>query len=182
MNETNDKPQTLLSTRDRKLIEYWRWAFSDLRMNDVRGVYAEWMVAKILGIDPPPRDSWDSCDLRFDGICIEVKAASYVQAWPQKVPSKIIFTGLRGRVWDSNTGFAPTQTYNADIYIFCLQIEKNSEKWDALNLDQWRFYVLPRDVIETRNYTQISLAPLKQLARELHATELKGEVLSMRSA
>lgn len=180
-DETSVNTQGSSSRRQHQLLEFWQWAFGDLRMNDIRGVYAEWMVAKLLGLKPPRRDSWDSCDLRFGEIRIEVKAASYVQAWPQKAPSKITFTGLRGRTWDPQSGYAPEQTYNADLYVFCLEIEKNPTFWDALDLNQWRFYVLPRSVIEARNCSQISLPPLKKLTqgREINASELREEVLQV---
>lgn len=175
-------PEAPIIARDREsnLLDFWRWAFSDLRMNNIRGVFAEWMVGKLLDLDPPPRNSWDSCDLRLpDGKGIEVKSAAYLQAWERVKPSRITFAGLRGRVWDPRIGYAKEQTCNAEVYVFCLQIEKDPEKWDAFNLDQWRFHVLPRRVIEERDFSRIGLEPLRKLTRELRAEELQSTVLEI---
>lgn len=120
------------------------------------------------------------CDLKFpDGTGIEVKAASYIQAWEQERPSKVVFAGLRGRTWNPKTAYSETQTYNAEIYVFCLQIEKDSERWDALDLDQWRFYVLPHSIVQEKNRASIGITPLRALATELKASELKTAVLKI---
>jgi len=184
MNEFNQNPNLQSpNLENATLLDFWRWAFSDLRMNDVRGVYAEWMVAQLLGIDPPPRDSWDSCDLRTpDGKGIEVKSAAFVQAWETKQPSQIVFTGLRGRKWNPHTGYTEDRTCNADVYVFCLEIEMDREKWNALELDQWHFFVLPRSVIEERNARSIGIKPLRSLTKELMASELKSAVYAVLSA
>jgi hypothetical protein len=36
-----------------RVVDFWQWGFSDLRMNIVRGVFAEFLVAKAVG-DPSP--------------------------------------------------------------------------------------------------------------------------------
>ncbi|MCA9432083.1 MAG: hypothetical protein KC940_16340, partial [Candidatus Omnitrophica bacterium] len=93
------------------------WAFSDLRMNYVLVVFAEWMVAQLFGIDPPARDSWDSCDLKTsDGKAIEIKSAAYVQTWETKPAPRIVFTGLRGRKWTPETGYTTEQTYMSSVF------------------------------------------------------------------
>lgn len=69
-------------------------AFGDLKANNVRGVFAEWMVAQLLGLQPKPRGSWDEYDILLeDGRTIEVKARAYLQVWPSKAdpPSVIRF-------------------------------------------------------------------------------------------
>jgi hypothetical protein len=35
---------------DASLLEFWRWAFSDLCDDDVKGIFAEWLVLKLLNI------------------------------------------------------------------------------------------------------------------------------------
>jgi len=32
-------------------------------------------------------------------------------------------------------------TFNADLYVFCLNIEKHPERFNAFNLEQWRFFL-----------------------------------------
>jgi hypothetical protein len=97
-------------------LEFWQWAFSDLRQNDLRGVFAEWLVAQLLGLKlDETRDSWAAHDLiSLSGLRIEVKAAAYHQAWHKldDRPSKILFRGLRGRILLSDNTYAELRTFN----------------------------------------------------------------------
>jgi len=150
-------------------LDFWQWAFSDLKMNNIRGVFSEWLVAKLLDLNVPVRDSWAPCDLETpDGVRIEVKSGAYLQAWhDEKTPSsKIIFSGLKGKTWSLKSGYSDEQTYNADIYVFCVQVEKNADNWNAFDLDQWRFYLLRRDVLERLGQKTLSLSKLKTLSEE----------------
>jgi hypothetical protein len=162
---------------DGTLLDFWRWAFGDLRLNDVRGVFGEWLVAQLLGMALPPRSSWDAYDLvTRKGIKIEVKTTAFIQAWrpdrPTKAPS---FGGLCGRCLNPDTClYADQPTYNADLYVFCLQIETDAARWDALDLAQWRFFLLTRDVIEQRGCKSLSLSALRTFANEMTATEFQA--------
>lgn len=164
--------------RNATVLDFWQWAFSDLQANNIRGIFAEWLVAKLLGIPLTVRDSWIEWDLiTSEGIKIEIKTSAYLQTWSQKRPSKIVFTGLKGRMLDSETNqYASIATYNADIYVFCLHIEQNPDKWDALNLNQWRFYLLTKNDLERLGQNTLSLNPLRNISRELKAQELAHEV------
>ena len=43
----------------------------------MRGIFAEWMVAELLGLQPDPRGSWNEYDLVLpSGLTIEVKASA----------------------------------------------------------------------------------------------------------
>ena len=65
------KAEERLGDRYGTMNDFWTWAFSDLQANNVRGVFAEWMVAQILGLTPNPRGSWDDYDLQLpDGRTI----------------------------------------------------------------------------------------------------------------
>jgi hypothetical protein len=48
---------------DAAVVDFWRWAFSDLRDNTVRRVLAEYLVAFALGRTGGRRKSWDNCDV-----------------------------------------------------------------------------------------------------------------------
>ena len=64
------------------LGDFWRWAMSDLLSNGTRGVFAEYIVGKLLGADfSSPRLEWDAYDLLYEGHRIEVKSSSYIQTW-----------------------------------------------------------------------------------------------------
>ena len=50
------------------LNDFWRWQSSDLLNNALRGVLAEYIVAKALGIETNgPRVEWEPFDLLFNG-------------------------------------------------------------------------------------------------------------------
>lgn len=80
--------------------DFWRRAASDLVSNATRGVLAEYIVARALGIATDGvRDEWAAWDLEWDlepahRVRIEVKSAAYVQSWEQSRPSRIVF-GIR---------------------------------------------------------------------------------------
>ncbi len=145
------------------VIDFWRFAMSDLRMNNVRGYLAEVLVARAVGATGP-RVEWDAYDvLAPDGTRIEVKASAYVQAWAQRRPSRITFTGLTGRTWTPEGGAAEEQTFNADVYVFAVQTAVDHDTYEPLDVDQWQFYVLPRQVLAGRGNRSIGLATLESL-------------------
>lgn len=144
-----------------QVADFWRFAMSDLRTNDVRGYLAEFLVARAVGATGT-RIEWDSCDvLAPDGTRIEVKSSAYLQVWDQKKLSRISFDGLRGRVWDGAR--ASAASYNADVYVSCVQSATAHDTYDPLNVAQWQFYVLPRHVIEAIGYQSIGLSTIRAL-------------------
>lgn len=171
---------TGLDIPEATVLEFWQWAFSDLKANNLRGIFAEWLVSRLLQIDPPVRDAWAAWDLMtLEGVKIEVKAAAYLQTWEQKKHSAIVFSGLKGQSWHPLEGYSGTSTYNADLYIFCLQTEKDAANWNPLDLSQWRFYVLPQKDLAARNLKTISLSSLSKMVSQLTARELTREVPRM---
>jgi hypothetical protein len=170
------------SLANSQVLDFWRWAFSDLRMNNVRGVLAEYIVAKLLNIPLETRDSWESYDLKTAaGITIEVKAAAYLQAWEQRQPSRIVFTGLQTRTWSPRMGYGE-QGYGADVYALCLLTEQDPARFDPLNLDQWQFWLLSRAVIIqlTHNGHSLSLSTLYKAGIVSYtATELASQGLAL---
>ncbi len=68
---------------DATVVDFWRFALSNLRMNNARGYLAEFLVAKAVG-STGLRIEWDPYDvLAPDGTTIEVKTSAYLQAWDQ---------------------------------------------------------------------------------------------------
>lgn len=64
------------------LLDFWRWAYSDLLSNATRGVLAEFIVAKTLGCKTLVREPWDASDLVTpDGIRVEIKTSADLQSW-----------------------------------------------------------------------------------------------------
>ena len=86
------------------IIEFWRWAYSDLISNAERGTFSEYLVACALGISNTARVAWDKYDLISpEGITIEIKTSGYVQTWEQKELSKLVFGIPPTLGWDSKT-------------------------------------------------------------------------------
>lgn len=149
---------------DASVIDFWRFAMSDLRMNNTRGYLAEFLVARALGV-AAQRVEWDDYDVLWDGVKIEVKSSAYLQAWAQRRPSQIRFTGLRGRSWgDITAGLADEKTYKADVYVLSVLTTEDHALYDPLDVGAWQFYVLPRSVIEEKGVDSMSLATVDQLA------------------
>jgi hypothetical protein len=167
-----------------RLADFWRWSTSDLTSNVVRGVFAEFLVAHALGIDTGGvRDSWAPFDLLTpDGIRVEVKSAAYVQSWWQRRLSPICFSVRRTRAWSADMGFAPSDAVRqADVYVFALLAHRDKATIEPLNVEQWRFFVVPTAVLDARTRSQhsITLAGLRGLAPELRLAELSAAVAAV---
>ena len=149
---------------DARLRDFWAWAYSDLRTNTVRPLLAEFLVARALQADHRPRVEWDPYDVRTpDGLRLEVKSGAYLQAWEQSRLTPITFTGLRARVWTAD-GRDVEQTYNADGYVFAVQTATEHASYDALVLDQWSFWVLPRAAVAATGQSSMALTTVRPLA------------------
>ena len=121
-----------------KLIDFWQWSSSDLVSNTMRGVLAEFLVAKALGLDCG-RLEWEKCDLvTAEGLKIQVKSSAYLQSWAQTAPSKIQFVVSKRRAWDPDTNKLDGEpARHADVYVFALLAHQDKSSLDPLDLDQW---------------------------------------------
>ena len=147
--------------------DFWRWSCSDLLSNATRGVLAEFIVAKGLGIETKVRTEWDDVDLRLpDGITIEVKSSAYLQSWEQKKLSAIRFGIGPSKGWDAETNeYDERVLRRADLYVFALLIHKEMATVEPLNLEQWQFLVLSTSRLQrlVGNQKTIGLASLRKL-------------------
>jgi len=166
-----------------RLTDFWRWSVSDLVSNATRGRLAEFIVATALEIDlkAAVRNEWAAFDLESpEGIKIEVKSAAYLQSWSQLKLSKICFSIKPSRHWDSSTNvFSETPVRQAHIYVFCLLKHEDKSTVDPMNFDQWEFYVVPTEKLNsyTRSQTSITLPSLRTLANPVSYNMLKKTVL-----
>lgn len=133
----------------------------------LRGMVAEYLVARALDLTANCRAEWDACDLRSpEGFTVEVKSAAYVQTWTQARPSRISFGIQPSYGWDASTNTSSIDRRRpADVYVFCLLHHSDKATLDPLNLDQWRFHVLPTTVLNEKIPQQktISLSALLTL-------------------
>jgi hypothetical protein len=159
------------------VLDFWRWAYGDLRGNTLRGDFAEWLVGLLLGVDLGNRPVWDSFDHSLVEARIEVKSCGYLQGWSQTAYSRITFGPLLKLTWDDKTGlFSPTAQLNADWYVFALQTCQNGPDYNPLDLAQWEFYLLPREQLtHLRKGQALSLAQVSKLTKAMTASELRTD-------
>ena len=153
-----------------QLIDFWRWAYSDLVGNAERGALAEYIVACALGIRDSERISWDKYDLlTTEGICVEVKTSGYLQTWARKTLSKPAF-GIRPTYgWDSQSNvFDTEQKRQADVYVFCVHKHTDQSTVNPLQISQWEFYVMATSILNERfgNQKTVTLAALQKAGAE----------------
>lgn len=154
------------------VADFWRWSASDLLSNTMRGILAEYIVARALGIaDDSVRVEWEPYDLhmKYDGldIRIEVKSSAYLQTWAQRSLSNILFGIAQTRGWNANTGlFDGERRRHADIYIFAVLTHVDKSTVNPLDVSQWDFYVVPTTTINDAIGPQktLRLSVLRKLA------------------
>ena len=149
---------------DARVVDFWK--FRDERSaNQQRGGYlAELLVARALGAEGVrvELDPWDVT--APDGTKVEVKSSGYLQSWAQKKLSTPSYRVAPAYGWDGATGSASTeQTFNADVYVFCLHTATSHHEYDPLNVSQWKFYVAGRSPIELQAGPRMSLATLERV-------------------
>lgn len=142
------------------LIDFWQWANSDLVSNTARGILAEYIVAKALGLGKDDvRIEWNPYDLVTDtGIRIEVKSSAYIQSWDQEGYSKIQFSIKKTRTWDPKTNQIDNKpTRSSDVYVFALLVHKDQGTINPMDLSQWEFYVIPTKILNELKKKQNSI-------------------------
>jgi hypothetical protein len=176
---------------ERTVADFWRWAYSDLCDDDVKGIFAEWLVGRLLDLPMTRRFSWANCDIRTrDRVSIEVKSSAWWQSWrllngdgsPRErraEPSQTIqFRRLKSRdpeLYGVGKGGDKdiVADYHADLYVFAIQNEHDPGRWNALDLRQWTFYLLTRDQVKRTGYASISLKWLQNNHISLTAAEFR---------
>lgn len=169
------------------LLDFWKWAFSDLCDDDLKGIFAEWIVLKLLGAPSIRRVSWANSDIiTQDGVRIEIKSTSYWQSWklmdetgalrptplyPLSLKTQIRFAGLKARDAVAVPNSAELQLLKSQVYIFAFQHEKDIERWNAMDLSQWEFYALPVSAVRELRWKSISLPTLRSEQKKLCAHE-----------
>lgn len=172
------EPEHRFSGLDASVVEFWRWAYSDLRDNTIRGVLAEFLVAAALGRTETRRKGWDNFDvLTASGIRVEVKASGYLQSWAQASHSKLNFGRVMARTWDENTnelGEAPE--VRADVFVFAVQTCRDHGSYDALDTSQWAFYVVPAAEVRECGYKSVTISWVQQRANPVSLAELAAAI------
>ncbi|WP_422005792.1 hypothetical protein [Roseivirga pacifica] len=148
------------------ILDFWQWNQSDLIENRNRGILAEFLVMKGLDLKSETRLEWDAYDFKTEnGLKIEVKSASYIQAWRQKKLSSISFNIKKTKALLEDNNYANSPERQADIYILCLLHHKDQTTINPMDLKQWRFYLVTKTVLDKELLDQktLSLSTLKLL-------------------
>lgn len=135
--------------------------------NTQRGAFAEFLVAHVLGRTGDIRVGWDGYDVKYRGNKIEVKTSAYLQSWPLRQNSKVLFGFQRRRQWDPVTGKMSEPCRIADIYVFAHYTEKDADIANVLDVSRWDFYVAPTHALVERfgeNAGTLALAQLTQIS------------------
>ena len=167
------------------VLDYWRWAHSNILENVQRGVFAEFLVGAALGITDNPRIGWAGYDLEYGDYKIEVKSSAYLQAWAQPALSNISF-GIGPKLQFNPEGdMEKDPRYVADCFVFCVFADTDPETADVLDAERWRFYVVPisrliefcnvaKSVGENRVKQITTAVPYGELRERIHATRAGG--------
>jgi hypothetical protein len=185
-SKKNGSEEIVYKKKERRLIDFWQWAYSDLIGNTERGNLAEYLVAIACDTDEKSRISWDSYDLELDdSIKIEVKSSAYLQTWKQKDYSKIIFNIPKTYAWDCKENiYEKEKKRHADVYVFALLAHKDKITLNPLDTNQWEFYVLNSTLIDdcVGNAKQITLEKLLRLkAIKSSIDDLKENIILSKS-
>lgn len=169
--------------------DFWAWAMSRLIADGPRGDLAEFIVNTALGIDTTiPKKGWGECDIIYNGVRIEIKCSSLLQAWDRDQPSKPVFSisktyscdiGQDGDryVYVGHDDSEPQR--RSEIYVFCLYSHTDRATANPMILDQWQFYIVPtrliNEVFPTRR--TLTLPGLAKLGAEpCSYGEIKAQV------
>ena len=130
------------------------WALGNLVDNATRGWFAEWLVGKSLGVigDSDTRVEWDSVDLRYKDLKIEVKASGLSQSWNRQDRSTPNFRiHPRKTAWDAANdtweSFHPPRRV-ADVYVFCLHHAVPATNENVADPACWTFWVIPTERLD----------------------------------
>ena len=162
------------------VIDFWRFQFSNIW--DMQDQIAEFIVAQALGqTEPYNKNGWTLWDINYRGRRIEVKETAYYHSWRKdgKVSAQRFFNISKAysRYKDSTSEFKRQN----DIYVFCLNTGETKETSNPLDLDNWRFWVVPTETIDLvcGNNKTISLSRLQNLSglkKGINYEEIKAAV------
>jgi hypothetical protein len=173
---TREEP--LVGAAGTSVLDYWRWAHSDIVENVQRGVFAEFLVAAALGVTHVHRVGWAGYDLDYDDKKIEVKSSAYLQSWVQRSLTRPVFSIGAHQQWIERTGAFEDPRRVADCYVFCLYHDRDGPSADILNVARWTFYALGITTLIQRCQTAktLSLERLEAIATPVSFDGLKSRV------
>lgn len=149
--------------------DFRRWALGELRENRNRGIFAEWLVGKALGIvgEEATRSEWMPWDLEYRHKRIEVKASG--QAWNPR-PNPRFDIACRKSL------DPPARV--ADVYVFCLHTSEEATNENVANPYCWQFWVISTGKLDDQLDQQksVGLATLDRLTERIPWSDIKAGI------
>lgn len=146
------------------VLDFWRWALGDLRMNNLRGFLVEWLVGRALGDTSAFRVEWGPWDVQAaDGTLVEVKACGRLQSWALKKPSTPTWTFKSVRatqVWSDEIGdyLDVDPSTRVHVWVFALHTATDPDDYNPLDVGQWEFRVMPHRALLASGQVSASLS------------------------
>ena len=150
-------------------LDFWRFQYSNVW--DYQGDVAEFLVAKALGIcEPHNRAGWTLWDFDYKGKRIEVKSTAYFQIWEANGKITTEKTFRIRKTHEEQGGIDTPLVRNNDVYVFCLLKGETMETSHPFKIDNWRFWVIPTETINTfcDDNKTISLKRVKEIAKNVN--------------
>ena len=158
----NEKAETNLH-----IIDFWRWALSNLTSEITRNMLARFLVAAVLKKHSGVRSEGDIFDIKTDtGLKIEVLSASYLQTWNNRGMTSLSLMINPNFRLDGEIPLRLSERLRlVDLLVFCLLHNKNEHTLNPADLAQWTFFVVKADRLEESlaDKQSISLSALKKL-------------------
>jgi hypothetical protein len=148
--------------------------------NIFRGLYAQYLVAEILGHPWRTTDTWEAWDVSHpSGTKLEVKQSAARQDWhASEIPPKesAVRFDIRARdgFWEGQGIWRSDPGRKADLYVFAWHDGTNLLDTNHRDASQWWFYVCRSDALP--NQKTISLGVLRKLAHEVRSDDLRDLV------
>lgn len=166
------------------VLDFWRYRYGYLAGQSPE--IAEFLVARALGIEKAENVAyWTAYDMSYRGMRIEVKSTEYVHSWNKKRVSDVRTFSIapsNNKYWGNEK--AGKLSRQNDLYVFCLNTNKEVQNPRPLNLDDWEFFIVETARINryaekngNPNQKKISLNVVSRMAK--HAVkwmDLKQEI------
>lgn len=151
------------------ISDFWQYTLSDLVSNMNRGALAEFIVERALGATKCLSNHAEPYDITYRGTHIEVKSSAFVQRWPQDKASSPKFSVRKKLCRNSETSrFDEPPSRRWDIIVCALLAERDPLKLNPMALEQWEFYVVSKQNIESiAQFSNAANLTLKHLDRPL---------------
>ena len=170
------------------VLDFWKYKFSQIE--SCPASLAEFLVAKALDVTRAENlDYWTAYDMSYRGRRIEVKETRYIHSWNREKVSPARYFSIapsNNGYWSNIPKLHPEKKKErqSDVYVFCLNTNQDYTKADPMNVDDWRFYIVPTFEIDryadrngNSDQKKISLSVVRRLAGDgVDFNEIKEKV------